>query len=201
MGLTQWLCSLWEVPNNLPKQNEYAHVRITVGMALPPMKNGKLGKLVEAVCRGCEENLMYQHQRIIYSNAYTAFGDTMSVAMRERIFTVRQLGVDPNRVHIPHFERNQEIRNTNDEALYALGQLSENDMSIFIVANHLHMRRVVKTFRKAIGRHSLITLYWKSVGKLEDYGPGYGQSRFRHPLLFLCYEILASVYSKMYGWT
>jgi uncharacterized SAM-binding protein YcdF (DUF218 family) len=83
---------------------------------------------------------------------------------------------------------------------YVRSRMCGSSARLLIVDNHLHMRRTLATFRSLMKKGEKIELYWKSFGEGSDYGPGYSQSRFRHPLLFLGYEVLGLLYSISRGW-
>lgn len=199
MSLTRFLCSLWEVPDNLP-EGRYTAV---VGMALPQMRNGQPGKIMTSVVVGVVEAL-HSHQTLlaIFSNRWPVKSRGISLAELEKDVAI-SLGANPDSIVIPLNPRSGEIRNTYKEAEFALLLTAASDdlqPELLIVANHLHMRRTVATFKRQVRSFGQIELRWRSVGRESDYGIGYSQHRFTHPLLFLSYEITATVVSKLKGW-
>jgi uncharacterized SAM-binding protein YcdF (DUF218 family) len=183
----------WEVADNLPEKPPTA----VVGMALSPEKDGLLGQLVLRVVDGvCT---LSQGAPIIFSNRFPV--GELSIAEAERNVAKALYGVEGSRIIIPENPHDPKIRNTFEEAIFAvstLSQLDEDEKSLLIVANHIHMRRVLMTFRKVAPPE--IKLYWHSVGERTDYGQDPVQKRFIHPLFFLGYEVLGIVYSKLKGW-
>lgn len=186
------MISFWEVTDNLPKKPPTA----AVGMALSPEKDG-LGQLVLRVVEGvCT---LSQGAPIIFSNRFLVGGQ--SIAEAERNIANFLYGVEKTRIILPENPRDPKIRNTFEEAKFAVEtvlSLPSENKNLLIVANHIHMRRVLATFRKVTPPE--IKLYWHSVGKRTDYGQDPVQKRFNHPLFFLGYEILGIVYSKLKGW-
>ena len=137
---------------------------------------------------------------MIFSNRFIAGGKSIAELERDKAL---ECGLYENQIVIPDNPRDPKIRNTFEEARFAIESVekmqTQERKSILVVANHLHTRRVLGAFR----RHLLgtnITLYWQNVCIFEDYGPEYAQKRFRHPLFFLAYEILAVIYSRYKGW-
>lgn len=198
MSLTRFLCSLWEIPDNLP-ESRYTAV---VGMVVPHMKNGEPGKLMKSVVSAVVEALhSHQTKLAIFSNRWPVKVRGISLAELEREVAI-SLGANPNSIVLPPYPRARQIRNTVNEAQFALLMAATSDdqfPEIFIVANHLHMRRVLRTFRKQVRSFGDVRLRWRSVGSEAEYGAGYSQERFRHPLFFLVYEVLAILYSKLKG--
>ncbi len=198
--LVRFICSFWEVSDNLPEGRFTA----VVGMSLPQLKNGGYGKVMARVVSGVVDALdSRQTDLAIFSNRWPVNNEGRSLAELEKELAVA-LGAREENILLPDSPRDPEIRNTRKEAEFALqhvvllpkGRLPE----VLVVANHLHMRRVVATYRRTAAYVGAVNLRWKSVGGPEDYGPGYSQSRFSHPLFFLCYEIVALAVSKLKGW-
>lgn len=198
--LTRVICSFWEVSDNLPE----GRITAVVGMSLPQLKGGGYGKIMARVVSGVVDAIDSRQTNLaIFSNRWPVNDEGKSLAELEKELAVI-LGVREEDILLPKNPRDPEIRNTRKEAEFALEQVlmiksQYGQPEILVVANHLHMRRVLATYKIAVSDYP-VTIRWRSVGGLEDYAPGYSQSRFNHPLLFLCYEIAALAFSKIKGW-
>jgi hypothetical protein len=186
----------WEVPDRLPSRSL---VTAAVGMSLSPNREGNCSALLEAVIRACAE---FFHTgiapKLIFSNRFVQ-NDRVVAVVECQLATA--YGVPSDKIVIPNNPGNPRIRNTWEEAKFALRLLKystqKESKSILIVANHIHMRRALAAFRKLQPRN--IELYWKSV-RDDAYDKDTVQRRFWHPLFFLIYEFMALTYSKMRGW-
>ncbi len=200
MGIVRFLCSLWEVPDNFPLQPS----KVVVGMSMPQMRSGQPGKLLNRVVESVAYNLRpYPAEIAIFSNRWPVDDSGKSLAELEKERAIFY-GAKEDQIVIPQNPRDPKIRNTYEEAVFTINWLvisasNKQYKSLHIVANHLHMRRALATFRK-VAKNSEVVLTWQSVCGEEDYGPGYSQERYRHPLFFLGYEILAYSYSIVKGY-
>jgi hypothetical protein len=141
---------------------------------------------------------------LIISNQWPVAPLGITITELERNLALSS-GVDSSKIDTPTPEQNATITNTFCELAFAMERVHETNhfgeqpKCVVIVANHLHMRRTIATAQKLF-RGSGIRLYWYSVCRAEQYGRGYSQMRFMHPMVFLGYEILAMFYSKLVGW-
>ena len=193
--ITRLLCEKWEVKDNLPEDA----VDAIAGMSLSPLRSGKPGGHIENVVEQSVREFVSRTgvKWLIFSNYLKADGG--SVAVLEMNLAI-QRGITREAIVIPRCHQDRLYRNTFEEARFALQILKFlEDESILIVANNIHMRRVIKTFEKVNQGHGLV-LYWRSVGRRSDYHLGYRQWRFTHPLFFLFREYGAMIYSKLVGW-
>lgn len=191
------LCSYWELPDNSPTAG--TQTTVIAGMTLSPTTKGELGWPAEKVVKLSVEKLRQNIKcRILVSNRWP-IRDEVTLADKMKEYAVR-CGAPYHLVIVPNNFRNNWVRNTQKEAEFVIlhvdGLDSVNRKSILVIANNIHMRRVIATFKKALVG-SNIDLYWQSVRCDEGFGLGFVQKRFTHPLLFLCYEILALSYSKI----
>lgn len=194
------ICSWWEIPNNPPNGS----VNVAVGMSLSPKVNGDLGKPAKQVVKLASASVKDKVcNRLLLSNRFPVEGNngpTLADAMRQ--FAVMECGVAYEKITVPRSFLNTWVRNTQREAefviMYVDGLDAVGRKSIFVVANSIHMRRVVATYRKSL-EGSNIELFWTGVECDNCFGRGFVQKRFTHPLLFLCYEILALSYSRLKG--
>src|SRR3989344_3805776 len=189
----------WEMRDKLPPNLK---TTVVVGMSLSPMKDGDLGKPAKKVLERSAKWVMKSwSSRMLLSNRFMVKKLNLSLAEAERDY-VRGLGVPFKKVIIPRSPRNPWIRNTKRESEFAVQFVENMDVtgrkSILVIANFIHMKRVVATFRNTLVG-SDVELYWISTGSDKDFGPGFVQKRFRHPLFFLCYEMVALTYSRLRG--
>lgn len=200
--LTRITCELWTVRDNLPNESEAAKVTAVVALTYSPTKSGDLGGVARSVTEVAARRARSHGTSLILSNRFRVDGSGESVAEVGKKLAVK-LGMVPWHVVIPTKPRHPRIRNTWFEIQFAVRLLKlspeKGPKILFVVADMLHMRRTLAIARKAIGK-SDISLRWESVDTLAHYGRGYIQKRFTHPLLFLHYEPLATVWSKGKGW-
>jgi uncharacterized SAM-binding protein YcdF (DUF218 family) len=145
--------------------------------------------------------------KIYFSNYWPVKKRGISVAELEREYAI-SLGVEPERIIIPDYPRDPSIRNTYTEILFAIKSLRDNKtggdrkIKLHIVDNSLHMRRTLKTVRKILGASDDFEITWQSAPlNKADYGRGYSQKRFIHPLVYLAYEIIfGQIVSKIKSW-
>lgn len=181
---------IWSVKDKIPAESPTA----IVGLALSSNHTGNCSKLVEAIVRSCAvDYCVYHRASIIFSNGSTIQGKV--VAYEERDF-VMQLGVpiSTHEIIVPTPDRNKNITNTEGELYFALEtvrSLPGENKSLLVVAEVIHMRRVVLTLRKLQREFPEIKIYWESVRAYNCYGTDTVQKRFLLPVLFLSYETLA----------
>ena len=162
--------------------------------------DGTLGPVRAIVTECAQAVLGGGATHAIFSNRWMAGGTNLARTMRDGTIA---LGVSPDRVIIPDNPEDPKVRSTFREAEFALGVCRANGWkSVIVVANHIHMRRVLAAWRVVLARSDYqVTLYWKSVG-WNSYGKGISsQSRLNHPLIFLAYELfVACPASIIFGW-
>jgi uncharacterized SAM-binding protein YcdF (DUF218 family) len=128
----------------------------------------------------------------------------MSMAELERDTIHNNFGVRPDKILIPEDPREGSIRNTYREAEFAIETVANlsrfGRKKLLVEANPLHMRRVLAAYGRQLKNRQDIDLYWESAGEDTDYGPGYFQFRYCHPLMLLLYEIPVLMVSKLIGW-
>ena len=204
MSIVRFLCSLWEVHDKLPEGRFTA----VVAMSGSPKKGGKIGGVLAKVMTVSIDHVRsYQTERLILSNSFTVktrWGKNISLAEFQNSIAVER-GVDAGQIINPSESESTFIRNTYTEARFAVDVVRKlnsygREKSLLIVANHLHMRRVLLTVLKLVEEEDDIIIYYHSAGDESDYGWGYMQRRFLHPILYLGYEIGAMVYSLWRGW-
>ena len=191
------LLRLWEIPDN----GRYS-IDAVVGMSIAHRTDGTSGPVLEPVIEDSSmlvENGMASF--LIFSNRFMRNNINLALLMKSRAIT--KYGVSEERVIIPDNPYSPEIRNAFKEAEFALKVCRERGFkSLLVVANHLHMRRVLAAFRKLKKRNSMdIELYWLSTGR-KGYGiNASSQIRFDSPYFFLAYEIfIAMPASIVLGW-
>lgn len=198
-GLMRKICSWWEIPNNPPSGN----VNVAVGMSLSPKVNGDLGEPAKQVVRVASSFVREKKcNRLLLSNRFPIERNGPTLAHAMRLFAVTECDVPYEKITVPRHFINTWIRNTQREAEFAIMHVDGLDAvgrkSIFVVANSIHLRRVVATYQKSLEGGN-IELFWFGVECDNCFGRGFVQKRFAHPLFFLCYEILALTYSKLKG--
>lgn len=187
----------WEVRDRVPQSG----VDIIVGMMVPQARDGSCSNILRSVVRRCAD--LYSRSvagRIVYSNRFTANGSNLALTAKEEAV---HSGVPATAIVIPKNPWHPRIRNTVEEARFALRLLRLSSVGaprLLVVANHLHMRRVLATFRALLPQGRPVELYWISVAGRGAYGSDAAQDRFRNPRLFLAYEVIAYLYSKIRGW-
>ena len=88
-------------------------------------------------------------------------------------------------------------RNTYENLLYSLEIIEAERMSQpMLVTLDLYTRRAVATAQKMGWRD----LYWVSVFSEGEPAYGYKWLQTHSRLTIFCYEIFATIYSKMVGW-
>ena len=195
--LTRRLCRLWEVDDKIPEKPVSAMVYMTLSLK----KDGSPSKILDTITRKCAE--LYRAglaPLIVVSNQQTIKGHNIALIARRRLV---ECGVPEDSVVIPSPEENATIWNTRDEARFALQQgRARKGTSILVVANHIHMRRVLATFRRVMAGNTDVDLFWVSVRDFATYGEAGGfERKFKHPLVFLAYElVVAGPYFKLRGW-
>lgn len=204
MNITRRICSLWEVNDLLPTDK----VDAVIVMAFPNMTNGEVGKISKGLIE-CASKYIFSDtaHKIYFSNYWPVNERGISIAELEREFAIG-LGVGPETIIIPDNPRDPSIRNTYTELLFVITSLRKNMISenrrfkLHIVDNSLHTRRTLKTVRKILGKSGDFEITWQSVSlNKSDYGIGYSQKRFVHPLVYLAYEIVfGQIVSKLKGW-
>ena len=204
MNITRSICSLWEVENSLP----VGSVDAVVVMAFPNMTSGEVGRISKGLIE-CASKYIFLNtaDKIYFSNYWTVKKRGISVAELEREYAIG-LGVEPEKIIIPDNPRDPSIRNTYTELLFVIASLRNNKtggdrkIKLHIVDNSLHTRRTLKTVRKILGKSDDFEITWQSVPmNIEDYGRGYSQKRFLHPLVYLAYEIIfGQIVSKIKSW-
>jgi uncharacterized SAM-binding protein YcdF (DUF218 family) len=204
MSITKLICSLWEVENSLP----VGSVDAVVVMAFPNMTSGEVGKISKGLIE-CASKYIFSNtaNKIYFSNYWPVIKRGISVAELEREFAIA-LGVEPERIIIPDNPRDPSIRNTYTEILFVITSLRNNKtggdrkIKLHIVDNSLHMRRTLKTVRKILGKSDVFEITWQSVPMNKaDYGRGYSQKRFIHPLVYMSYEIIfGQIVSRVKSW-
>ena len=204
MNIVKFICSLWEVENSLP----IGFLDAVVVMAFPNMTSGEVGKISKGLIE-CASKYIFSNtaDKIYFSNYWPVIKRGISVAELEREYAIG-LGVEPEKIIIPDNPRDPLIRNTYTELLFAIKSLRNNKnggdrkIKLHIVDNSLHTRRTIKTARKILGKSDDFDITWQSVPMNKvDYGRGYSQKRFIHPLVYLAYEIiLGQIVSRVKGW-
>jgi hypothetical protein len=190
----------WEIPNNLPEKSPTA----IVGMSLSPRRDGRCSRIGYKVVVTAADLATFRNEaRCIFSNGFFQNGFILSDMMK-------QLALDTHCVQgqiiSPSKERNKQIRCTYDELVFAfeavhnLPDIAGEEKSLLVVAEAVHMRRTLMTARKIGKSFPDIKIYWSRVWAYDFYDTDTVQVRFRHPLLFLAYEMSAICYSKIVGW-
>lgn len=157
----------------------------------PDGTSGPVGPVVVKCARLC---LNKSASFIIFSNRWMSNGTNLARVMKQLAVS---LGVSANRVVLPDDPEDTAIRNTLAEAEFAISVCKKNGWrTLTVVANHLHMRRVLASFHEVLAREDAsVLVYWMSVGR-DSYGKGVSsQKRFDHPLWFLVYEYVAYLYT------
>lgn len=196
--LTNWLCRIWEIPDRLAQFGQgYDAV---VAMSLSPAKDGTVGPTLRSVIKLATEKVPDSAPRLIISNRYMVMGRNLC---EEMVAEALRQGVDRNRIITPVNPRDPAIRNTATEAKFSsdiVRMIAPQDRTprLLVIANHLHMRRVLATFRKNAGGE--VELFWMSAHDKSAYTRDVYQERFWHPLFLLMYEVAALTYSKLKGW-
>lgn len=167
-------------------------------MALSPTKE-ELGHLNKAVVTTAAMK-RNRGAILIFSNRFPVGQESLAEEARRYALFLR---VPSGDILIPHPPQ-KGTKNTWGEVEFAAKLLTTlfwggEPRSLLVVADSIHMRRVVATSKKLAAKHD-VTLYWESVRAYDSYGRGYVQKRFLHPLFFLGYEMLAYLYSKTKGW-
>ena len=151
-SLARKIVSWWKIPDRVPQLNR---TTVVVAMALSPLTNGELGKPAEKVLNASAEWMRKNgSQRLLLSNRFPAGKNGLTLADEGRAYAVR-CGVAFKQITIPNRVSNSWVRNTRREAEFAITWVDELEStekkSILIVANSIHMKRVVGTFQKALG--------------------------------------------------
>lgn len=188
----------WEVPDNLPQKG--TRVSAIVCMMLPLAKDGSCSKILESnLHRASDCYFEHWSDYIVLNNCFVINGKNETLVARERLMVY---GVPASSIIVRKKPYDRRIRNTFEEARFAVRLLRfsrvEGKRSLLVVANHIHMRRVLGAFCKMVSDN--IDLYWVSVKDLRAYGSDSAQDRYRYPALFLVYEWAAYVYSMIRGW-
>jgi hypothetical protein len=195
--MLKWSYRLWEVPDNRPP----ARVDAVTSMSLSPAKDGTCGPTLKPLLKTAAFYVQVGCAPImILSNRYSVA--KKNLAIQEKLEAVRQ-GVPYERTLLPVNPWSPEIRNTFMEAKFAITEVTaqkheRQQPTLLIIANHIHMRRVLGAFR--VLSAGKIDLYWISVSDPSAYTKNVHQARFRHSSWFLAYEIIALAYSKLKGW-
>ncbi len=190
----------WEVRNKTPQKGIV--VDAVVGMTIAQLPNGRVGTALKPIINELVYALKNNARRVVFSNRFTRQGVTLVELIRREILG---MGVHRDRIVIPSPCRNVGIKNTFEEALFAIQMCKKNKwQTLLVVGNHLHMRRVLAAFEVVMTQEDYhVTLYNKSVGKHDNsYGPnGAVQWRFRYASWFFLYEILLALPASIaFGW-
>ena len=104
----------------------------------------------------------------------------------------RKLGVPPENI----IEEDQSL-NTHENLLYSMKIMQREGMKQpTLVTLDLYTRRAVATARKL----GMANFYWLSVFANGEPAHGYKWLQTHSRFTILCYEIVATVYSKAVGW-
>lgn len=201
-----WVCRVWEVENHL----QFNGIEGVVVMSLSPKKNGLVGLTLSPIIRTAVQFASLYNAKLIASNRYMVAGRNLC---REMVAHAISLGISEGQIITPKDPEDPRIRNTFAEADFAteivkregLGFMNICNHSfaiprsprLLIVANPIHMRRVLAAFRRVAGNS--VELFWVSARNSEYCSDVY-QKRFYRREFFLAYEIAALVYSKLRGW-
>ncbi len=199
--LIKKICEFWEVGHNLP----LIKIDLVVGMMLSLEKNGDVSSILDDIIKNCAKYSKLFNAPIVFANRFTVNGKNITTQAKRKAM---EYGINENNIIIPHNPKKLiRLRNTFEEVRFASRLLrfstDENRPKRFlVVANHLHMKRVLKAFLILNkGNFDNIGIYWANTNDdLGSYGENPAQIRFKHPLLFLIYEIFAFLYSKFKGW-
>jgi len=220
--ITRQLCEWRKIQNNIPSKT----VDLIVGMMLSPNKDGSSSKILDTVIRQCTIALYLNWgKKISFSNRFMANGKNLAQTAQASAIVMR---AKPESVVVPAKDPEGAvwIRDTFHELLsnimylfgYPVGvespsmaaideflSQSTEKRSMLIVANNIHMPRVRRAYLALTQEHlknlaSRLDIYRISVKNYGAYGGDVVQKRFKHPLYFLIYEILALYYSKRKGW-
>jgi len=135
-------------------------------MALPQMKNGEPGKMIERVVGGVVKHVSHQTNTFaIFSNRWPVNTQGRSLAELEREVAVT-MGLPSYKIEIPIKPRDPRIRNTYEEARFAIKltnfvRSDTRPKTLLVVANHLHMRRARATFQKLLSQREDRRLGWQ----------------------------------------
>lgn len=197
MLLTKLLCWLWEVPDHLDRDS--AGYDVVVPMSLSPAKDGKIGPTLRSVVQPAALMIPGAAPCLMLVDSCVIMGVNLC---DEMIAEATRLGVDRSRI-IRDDPSNPRIH-TYSQAEFSVRTVvltgnSERRPRILVVANHLHMRRVLSAFRRVTGGDRT-ELFWMSVRDKGAYTRNVYQERFWHPLMFLVYEVAAPAFFKIKGW-
>jgi uncharacterized SAM-binding protein YcdF (DUF218 family) len=188
---------LWQISDLLP---EYK-VDAAVGMSIAQMNDGSIGTALLPVIDACSQVFKSAlASNVIVSNRFERNGVVLSELMRSEL---EKHGIAGWKIVTPNAERNRSVHNTYTEAEYALEQCKKlGYKSLFVIANHIHMRRVLGAYRLVMRRQGYkVTLYHMNVG-FRSYGSKAScQPSFLHSCLFLAHEIFLGLpISIIRGW-
>lgn len=206
MTLTERILSKWRIEDLSPPAG--ANLTGATCMALSPTKHGDLGPLNKMLV-GRAVYIIRDAKKpsnpvsLIFSNRFTVNQDGCNIAESSRRWAHE---LDYREVVTPFKWGDRRYRNTRKDAEFAIHTIidimrekDKKEGSLLIVADSIHMPRVLATFRKITPKN--ITLYWESVDLSEMYGPNFFvQSRFSHQTKFLLYELLAMLVFKLRRW-
>lgn len=197
MSFASLIFGRWEVPDRSSADGVYDAV---VVMSVTPTKDGRVGSAIQPLLRLAANTVLACSGHLILANRLVVSGRNLC---EEMVSEAVKLGISRLFILTPSNPRDPKIRNTWTEAEFAVSvtggiTTATKPPRLLVVANHLHIRRVLAAFRK-IG-NGRVELYWKSARGPGVYTREVYQERFYHPLFFLAYEVLALIYSKLKGW-
>ncbi len=181
MRLSSW----WKIEDNVGTSD------IILGIGIGVTKNGKASRLSQAVAQKVAD-LYHQGlaQKVLLVGGFTQANVSEAEAMRR---IVAERGIPSKDILLE-----TESKSTLANARLGAELLKQMDIkAVLVVAQEIHARRAIATFKKTLPKH--IGLYWSLAHSGYDVVPN--QKRLSSEKRFLLWELFWYTYYKIAGWT